>query len=70
VSSRDYSVVPNGPAWSVEHSGCKAGRFPTRVEALKCAARLAREAWQLGDDVQVRVAGQDGVSRHGRAYGH
>ncbi len=70
MSSRDYSVVPNAGAWSVEHVGCKAGRFPTRSEALKCATRLAREAWQLGEDVQVRVAGQDGRPRYGRAFGH
>ena len=70
MSCRDYSVVPNGDDWSVQHQGCKAGRYRTRAEAMRVAVRLAREAYNLGEDVYVSIEDRNGRKVQERVFDH
>jgi hypothetical protein len=70
MSCLAYSVVPNGEGWSVRHKGHLAGHWRTRSEALHAVAALAREAYGIGNDVEVSVHDPEGRPHEVRRFDH
>ncbi|MEF2072488.1 hypothetical protein [Consotaella aegiceratis] len=59
----DYVVEPWGAEWTVSMRGERAGRFPSRLAALRSAVGDAQRVGRMGFDVAVWMRHSNWASR-------
>ena len=59
MAEANYSVVPNGDGWSVEHDGDLTGAYATKEAAFEAVAAAAANAIKSGHRISISVPGRE-----------